>query len=367
MSNIEKRIKSHLSFLKQGKHHNIYLQRAFNKYGEEAFIFTFKEKEFNDIKSMHLLEERYINFCWKSGKLYNVSKKASGGDLISYHPLNKEFRKMQSILVRERHANMSDDEKKKRSEKLKGEKNPNYGNRWSEEQKEHLSLIAKDRYEQGKCVIAIKGKTFEEAYGIDKAKEMKEKISKRSKLYVGEKNPFFGKHHSDETKEKIREKHKGIKPLNCKKVKYNGVIYESATECARQLGMKNVTVSYRAKNNIYGFSYVGENDELPQREASLKWSKESCEEIAKTCKTKKEFMEKDYRAYSFSKRNNLLQYFAEIYFDEIRHRWTLDEILEVAKKYNNYSEFRQNEIKAYSIINNHKDWMKEVKKYFNCY
>ena len=42
--NIEGRWRTHKSFLNKGKHHSIYLQRAWNKYGENNFEFSILEK-----------------------------------------------------------------------------------------------------------------------------------------------------------------------------------------------------------------------------------------------------------------------------------------------------------------------------------
>ena len=89
----QKREKRHFGDLKKKKHHCLFLQRAYNKYGANSFEFLPKEVKVNSEKELRLLEERYIGYCWNSGKLYNTSKKGSGGDLISYHPNNKEFRK----------------------------------------------------------------------------------------------------------------------------------------------------------------------------------------------------------------------------------------------------------------------------------
>lgn len=47
---------------------------------------------------------------------------------------------------------------------------------------------------------SIKGKTYEEIHGEEKAKEIKQKFSKDR---VGENNSFYGHHHTIETKEKI--------------------------------------------------------------------------------------------------------------------------------------------------------------------
>lgn len=361
--NFDKRKERHLYELNNNKHHNIFLQRAFEKYGVDTFEFYVREKEVNNVKELQKLEERYINYCWKSGTLYNVSKKASGGDLISYHPNNNDFRKLQSKLAKERYANMSNEEKEKLSEKMKGENNPNFGNRWDDEQK--LKASNRMKNDKNSFLYKIKGKTFEELYGEEKAKEIKNKLSINFSKRIGDKNSFYGKHHSEETKKILSEKRKGIKPVNCKKVLYNGIIYESANDCAKELGLNNVTVSYRAKNNIYGFSYVGENDNNEQRNAKIMWNKEMCEEIAKTCKTKKEFIEKSSGAFTHAKDKGYLKEFSDKYFIELRHYWSLEEIIEICKKYKTYCDFRKNEKKVYSTLCRHKDWKEEIKKYFN--
>ena len=358
--NFEKRKKKHINTLIKSKHHNLFLQRAFNKYGIEVFDFSYKEKKVQNICELQKLEERYINFCWSSGRLYNVSKKGCGGDLISYHPKNKEFKELQSKLATERYANMSYEDKKEMSLRNLGEKNPNYGNKWADDQKKKASERMKNNRES--FFYSCNGKTYEELFGDEKAKELKENLSKLAKEKKGEKNPFYGKKHTDETKLKISKSRKGIVYESiCKKVLYNGIIYNSASDCARQLGLKNVTVSYRAKKNIYGFSYVGENDFIEQNSTKIRWTKEECEKIAKQCKTKNEFYEKSSGAYNFSKINGLLEEFSKKYFTELRHYWTLEELIEISKKYESYSDFRKNEPKAYSCLCRHTEWLKIIK------
>lgn len=361
--NFEKRKKSHLNALNKNKHHNIFLQRAFEKYGVDSFIFSVKEKNVKSVKELYLLEERYINFCWNSGKLYNLSKKGCGGDLISYHPNNDEFREKQSRITRERYSNMSKEEKENLSKKLMGENNPNFGNRWSEEQR----LKASERMKNSKTsfMYNLKGKTFEEVYGEEKAKKIKEKLSNIASQRVGEKNSFYGKRHSEETKKLLSEKRKGVKSVNGKKVSYKGKIYESANDCAKELGLKHVTVCYRARNNIYGFHYIGENDNEEQRNARMMWNKEKCEEIAKTCKTKKEFREKNVSAYSYAKDKGFLKEFCDKYFIELRHYWSLDEIIGICEKYDTYCDFRKNEKKLYFSLCRHSEWKEKIKEIFN--
>ena len=253
----QKREKRHFNDLINKKHHCIFLQRAFNKYGANNFEFLPKEVSVLNEDELRLLEERYINFCWNSGKLYNVSKKGSGGDLISYHPNNGDFRKLQSKLVSERYANMSIDEKKMLSEKMKGSGNPNYGNHWTREMREKASAFFKEFY--SKHDSYHKGKTFEEIFGEERAKELKQKMSERGKKLKGSKNNFYGKHHTVEAKEKMRNARLGKKPSNAKKVFYNGKLYESANDCSKDLGMPMGTVAYRCRKELYGFKYIENN------------------------------------------------------------------------------------------------------------
>ena len=213
----QKRQKRHFDDLKNKKHHCLFLQRAYDKYGVDRFEFLPREVNVTDDKELRLLEERYIGYCWNSGKLYNTSKKGSGGDLMC------------------------------------GEGNPNYGNHWTYEMRKKMSDYWKKYYSEHECML--KGKTYEEIHGEEKAKELKEKISERCKLRVGEKNSFYGKHHSLESKEKMRKAKLGKKPVNSKKVSYNNTIYESANDCAKQLGIPMVTVAYRCRKEIYGFKY----------------------------------------------------------------------------------------------------------------
>lgn len=187
--NLEKRKKRHFDDLHNKKHHCIFLQRAYDKYGLEAFEFYPKEVSIDDEKQLRVLEERYINYCWNSGKLYNVSKKGCGGDLVSYHPKNKEFRERQSRINRERYANLSKKDKEKYSEKMKGVGNPNYGNHWTDEMREKMSNYWKEYYSNHESIL--KGKTYEEIYGKEKANELKRKMSERSKLKIGEKKSFL--------------------------------------------------------------------------------------------------------------------------------------------------------------------------------
>lgn len=86
-----------------------------------------------------------------------------------------------------------------------------------------------------------------------------------SEKYQGENNPFYGKKHTEETKDKISKKNKGrLKGIpkstqqrekmsksspNKISVIVDGVHYHSAGEAARQTGISHKTILNRARSN----------------------------------------------------------------------------------------------------------------------
>jgi hypothetical protein len=67
----------------------------------------------------------------------------------------------------------------------------------------------------------------------------------RKNKNTGENNSFFGKHHSEETKQKIREKNIGNIPPNNKEITIDGVFYISISEAGRQLNIPTPTILWR--------------------------------------------------------------------------------------------------------------------------
>ncbi len=120
-----------------------------------------------------------------------------------------------------------------------GIKNPNYGNKWDTEKKKKLSNKLK-----GKKPVQ-KGKSFEEFYGKEKSDELRKKISEIACNRIGEKNSFFSKSHSDETKNKLSQNRKGVKPSNIRKIEIDGVIYEGLNAASFSTGIKGTTIWYR--------------------------------------------------------------------------------------------------------------------------
>lgn len=238
---IEKRFGRHMRELVANEHHNIYLQRAWNKYGENSFEFSII-KECCSEGEARKLEQSYLDNHIK--ELYNISLASSGGDLISNNPNRDAIIAKMSKSLKIRYSNLSCEERKKIYGK-RGESNGMYGRGHTQETRDKISKILRDKHLKG----YRRGKTFEELFGEDKAREMRENLSKAASSRVGEKNHFYGKTHSGETRARISEAMKGNLPTNARKVEIDGVVYPSATEAARQLGVCCATILHRIKSS----------------------------------------------------------------------------------------------------------------------
>lgn len=168
----EKRKHRHFNDLKNGRHHCIYLQRSYNKYGVSNFKFTILE----EVETFEEVCDRELYYLNSGEDLYNISKLSTGGDLISYHPNKNKIRQKISKASKEYWDNMTPEERQRRSNKLKGKNNPNYDNRG-----ENNPL-----------------------YGIPLSEEHKKKISKSNK----------GKKMSQEAIAKANQHRKGKIPWN---------------------------------------------------------------------------------------------------------------------------------------------------------
>ena len=80
------------------------------------------------------------------------------------------------------------------------ETNPNaYEQKWIDFYQSYLP-------ENGYNIAPVAGNTR----GVKKSKTERDAMSKRASKRIGELNPFYGKHHTEETRKKISEAHKGL-------------------------------------------------------------------------------------------------------------------------------------------------------------
>ena len=176
--NLGGRWPDHLSALRCGHHRNQHLQRAFDKYGEEAFIFEILEC----VETEGLIEREQYHLDTLNPE-YNILPTA-GSPLGHYCSLETR-RRLSMSLSGERHPNYgkhrSQETRRKLSEANSGEQNPNYGKHHSAEAKQKISE-------------ALTGRHLSE-----------EHRRKLSVARLGIRPSNYGKHLSIETRHKIRE------------------------------------------------------------------------------------------------------------------------------------------------------------------
>lgn len=98
---------------------------------------------------------------------------------------------------------------------------------------------------------ANKGNQY--SLGRTHTEENKKLFSDLAKLRTGEKNSFFGKSHSIEYKQAASERMRGCKPSNSNQIEIDGVLYLSQADAAKALGVAQGTITHRlgSKNSKY--------------------------------------------------------------------------------------------------------------------
>jgi group I intron endonuclease len=212
---IEKRWHDHQLNLKNNKHYNAILQRAWNKHGEKNFKFEIVEE--CDKNLLFEIEQKYLN----TNPEYNIGINASGGDNLSKNPNRHNIIENIKKGSKRWRDGLSIEEREQKFSKPM-EKNPNWKGGVSMSYcKACGTKISKDA---SYCRAHI--------------------VYERSK----EKNAFYGKTHSDEVKKYISEKNKGRKPPNMTQVKIDNIVYESLAEASRQTGIPSPTILWRIKS-----------------------------------------------------------------------------------------------------------------------
>lgn len=131
-----------------------------------------------------------------------ISESKKGLKLSTEHKKNISDGLKKSYDNYERIPCISDDQKQKISEGLKKHflENPKYKKeKIKKEKKPHIYTI--EEKEKISQLMSGENNSF---YGKNHSEETKNKMSKiKQGKYIGGKNPFYGKYHSDESKEKI--------------------------------------------------------------------------------------------------------------------------------------------------------------------
>jgi hypothetical protein len=206
--NIKRRWGIHKSSLKNNRHHSVYLQRAWNKYGKENFVYEVI-KEMPNTSDIELFNEE-TNYITTLKPDYNVGG-VGGGDNLTNNPNRELIIEKITLAVHTRNARMTEQDKLEKWSRP-GEKNPNW--------KGGLTFC--------ECGNRISSTANCCASCFDKS---------------GINNPFYGKHHTYQTKEKLRRINKGRLPPNTNPIVLDGVSYISQADAARKLGVSIGTIS----------------------------------------------------------------------------------------------------------------------------
>lgn len=167
----------------------ILLYRSFSKYGVENHSF-----EILEICSIELLNnrERYWQEYYQS---------ANGGLNCVY--INSDDKKKEYSIESKKKMSINRTGDKNHMFGRKGKDNPQFGRKQSEEQRAKYSPkrkgVAKPKGFGEKVAQANRTRVISE--------ETRKKISDSAKKRIGALNPFFGRRHSKETREKIRLHH----------------------------------------------------------------------------------------------------------------------------------------------------------------
>jgi len=214
---IEKRLNRHRRELKNNIHINCILQRAWDKYGEDNFLFEVVKE--CDINILLETEQKYLDLQPE----YNIGIKSSGGDNLTKNPNRDKIVKKMTESIKRRYNTMTDEEKKEKYSKSM-ETNSNWKGGISVSKCE----VCDKKISQGakRCMEHIKY----ERNGTD--------------------NPFFGKHHSDEYKQNASKRQMGI--YNGKQnlpIIIDGVDYRSYGEASKILNIHLTTIRWRVKSS----------------------------------------------------------------------------------------------------------------------
>ena len=164
--NIEHRFASHESYLKKNlpnkKVVNRYLFDSVKKYGLDNFLFEIVEK-FNIVDD-NLLKDReiyWMDFYKTCDRAYGYNLRRDSSTATTVHD---ETRKLLSLVT-------------------KGESNPNYNNKWTQEQKSKMSDIKKQQIEDGLYAWMQspewRAKLSESSKNLWKDAEKKEKMAEK--------------------------------------------------------------------------------------------------------------------------------------------------------------------------------------------
>lgn len=239
--NVEKRLKDHRKNLEKNSHINLQLQRSFNKHGAEAFKFYLIEKtNFLTKEELQKYEQIFID---NNRGGFNMAP-ANGGDTLSNHP-NRLVIREKILRSHRRVINQLSKEERRKKWGKSGAANPNWKNGGVSAK---LCPICNSRR------IAAASSSCE---------------SCRVRSYNN--NPFFGRHHTEETKQKLRERDyswiKDIPPENLSYTKKYQIRYSNG-DVKEVYGLKAIATEFNVSiTNVHSVIARTKKGNAPRRGA----------------------------------------------------------------------------------------------------
>lgn len=217
-SDVKKRFKQHYSLLNNNKHHNKLLQKLWwDCDGLVESIFPTNTRD-----EAYLLEQDIIDRFKDTNLLLNIGLSVDGGDNFSRNPdKEKIIEKMKQSAI-ERLSRLTLDERRILFSNLG-----------------KLGMYGKKHTEETKKLISINrtGKPGPKGQKFNLSLQQRKNRSEKASLRLGNKNGFYNKSHTEETKLKQSLSKKGSIPVNRRKVEYNGIVFESLKSLSIHLNM----------------------------------------------------------------------------------------------------------------------------------
>lgn len=235
------------------------IKSAIKKYGLENFSKIILEECFNKTE----LNEKKIFWIDKLKTIengYNLTEGGTGGDLSEFIKYDDNWVEKQRISTKKYWDNMTEDERKRRGEIVSGEKNGMYGKDGFWKNKKIPKDVIQKSLENRRSYIGEQnpnwkgGVTYvycECGKKIGYGHTHCNKCRPRSETN----NPFYGKQHSEKTKNNLREKKLGVYNGNQNiPIIIDGVEYRSSGEASKILNIPMVTIRWRVKSNNKKFN-----------------------------------------------------------------------------------------------------------------